>query len=149
MAGTRQTLTQKAQEAVKKQLLEGREAQFFRGWGERIVTADDGELLTKLAESIAALSCGIIVECTGGPAPHWDEEQWDAELTIFENPVLNRPGDGKTADAVMDAVFRCFADGGAFWPVDARKLPGTERVGWVVKGKVAVRMEERQGGGEC
>lgn len=147
---TRQTMVQKAQEAVKRQLLEGREAQFFRGWGERIVTADAGELLMKLAEIVAGLSCGIIVECTGGPAPHWDGEEWDAELTIFENPALNRPGDGKTCDAVLDAVLRCFADGGAFWPVDVRQLPGEERVGWVVRGKVSVAMVEREaGGGEC
>lgn len=150
MASARQTLTQRAQEAVKKQLLEGCEAQFFRGWGDRIVTADPGELLTSLAETVAGLSCGIIVEVAGGKAPHWDAEDWKMVLTIFENPVLNRPGDGKTCDAVLDAVFRCFADGGAFWPTDFRQLPGDERVGWEVEGTAkAMLLPTENATGEC
>ena len=140
MASARQTLTQRAQAAVKKQLLEGSQAQFFRGWGEKIITADPGELLTSLAETLAGLSCGIIVECAGGPAPHWGEEDWKMVLTIFENPLLNRPGDGKTCDTVLDAVLLAFADGGAFWTKDVRVLPGEERVGWEIEGTAKVAL---------
>lgn len=146
----RQTLTQRAQEAVKRQLLEGSQAQFFRGWGERIVTADPGELLTMLETTLAELTCGIIVECAGGPAPHWGEEDWKMVLTIFENPVLNRPGDGKTCDVVLDRVLLAFADGGAFWPTDVRPLPVEERVGWEVEGTAKVVLEAGEAeAGEC
>lgn len=152
MASARQTMTQRAQEAVKKQLLEGSQAQFFRGWGERIITADPGELLTSLAETLAGLSCGIIVECAGGPAPHWAEEDWKMVLTIFENPLLNRGSgsDGKTCDTVMEAVLLAFADGGAFWPKDVRLIPGEERIGWEVEGTGKVVLAETENaGGEC
>ena len=145
-------MTQRAQEAVKKQLLEGTQAQFFRGWGDKIITADPGELLTSLAETLAGLSCGIIVECAGGPAPHWDEEDWKMVLTIFENPLLNRGsgGDGKTCDTVMEAVLLAFVNGGAFWPTHTKPLPGEERIGWEIEGtsKVALLPTEKAGG-EC
>lgn len=142
MAVTRQTLTQRAQAAVKRQLLEGSEAQFFRNWGDRIVAADPGELLASLAETLAGLTCGIVIECAGGPAPHHGEEDWKMVLTIFENPVLNRGsgGDGKTCDTVLDAVLCAFADGGAFWPEEVRPLPGEERVGWEVEGRSLVAL---------
>lgn len=152
MAGTRQTLTQRAQEAIKKQLLEGSEAQFFRGWGDRIITADPGEMLTSLAETIAGLSCGILVECVGGPAPHYGQEEWMAVLTIFENPTLNRSGnwDGKTCDTVLDAVLCAFADGGALHTTKVDPLPGEKRVGWQVEGKVLVELRPTSvSAGEC
>ena len=144
MANTRQTLTQQAQAAVKRQLLEGSQSQFFRGWGDRIVAADPGELLTSLAETLAGLTCGIVIECAGGPAPHWGEEDWKMVLTIFENPLLNRPGDGKTCDTVLDRVLLAFADGGAFWPKDVRLLPGEERIGWEVEGTAKVLLADAE-----
>ena len=150
MASTRSSLVQTAQANIKRQLLEGDMAQFFRGMGDRIIAADPGELLTSLAETLASLSLGIVIEVTAGEAPHWDRVDWDAELTIFENPVLNRPGDGKTADMVLDAVFRCFVDGGAFYPTRFAMLPGDERVGWVVTGTTPVAMLETPNpGGNC
>lgn len=149
MTATRNTMAQAAQAAVRKQLLEGTQAQFFRGWGERIVCADQGELLTSLRETLAALTCGIVIEVVGGPAPHWQAEDWDAEITIFENPLLNRPGDGKTCDTVLDAVLCAFAEGGAFWPEKVDLLPGEERVGWVVKGKSAVALVPGESQAEC
>ena len=151
MASTRSSLVQTAQANIKRQLLEGSTAQFFRGMGDRIIAADPGELLTSLSETIASLSLGIIIEVTAGDAPHWDQVDWNAELTIFENPVLNRTGgDGKTADIVLDAIFRCFIDGGAFYPTRFAMLPGDERVGWVVSGTTPVAMLETPNpGGTC
>ena len=153
MAAVRETFTQRAQANIKKQLLEHpATAQFFRGMGDRIICADPGELLTTLAEKIAGLSLGIIIEVVGGPLPRWGEEQWDAEITIFENPVLNRAGnwDGKSADVVLDAVARCFADCGAFVPGRTEQLPGEERTGWIVHGKTTVAMIPNPNpGGQC
>lgn len=152
MASARRTLTQRAQEAVKKQLLNGTQEQFFRGWGDKIITADPGELLTSLAETLAGLSCGIIVECAGGPVPHWGEEDWKMVLTIFENPLLNRGSgsDGKTCDTVMEAVLLAFADGGAFWPTRTKPLPGEERIGWEIEGTAkVVLLPTENPGGKC
>lgn len=140
MAIVRQTLTQTAQANIKRQLLEGNQAQFFRGMGDAIIAADPGALLTMLAESIAGISLGIIIEVVGGPAPHWDIEEANAEITIFENPIVNRAqgSNGKTADVVLDAVLLAFADGGAFYPKSFDLLPGDERVGWVVRGTTPI-----------
>ncbi len=153
MPATRPSLTQTAQANIRRQLLEHpATAQFFRGMGDRIIAADPGELLAALAETIAGLSLGILIEIVGGPAPGWGEEMWDTDITIFENPVLNRAGnwDGKSADVVLDAVLRCFADCGAFVPGNVEQLPGTERTGWVVHGKTTVAMLENPNpGGAC
>lgn len=142
MAIVRQTLTQTAQANIKRQLLEGNQAQFFRGMGNAIIAADPGELAAMLAETIAGISLGIIIEVVGGPTPHYDIEDANAEITIFENPVINRAqgSNGKTADVVLDAVLLAFADGGAFWPKSFDMLPGDERVGWVVRGTTPIAL---------
>ena len=149
---TRKTMTQRAEAAIKKQLLEGSQAQFFRGWGENIVCADPGDLLAVIAESLAGMSRGILVTVTGGKAVHWDAEDWQAQLIVFENPKLNRPGDGKTSDAIRDAVEAAFRDGGAFWPVDWEAWADEDRelYGFAIAGTCTVApVETANPGGEC
>lgn len=150
----RENLVQRAQAAIKKQLIEGVEAAFFKGWGERIICADPGELLVGLEEALANLGCGIIVTVEGGPVPHGGEEAWDVQLQIFEAPALNRNerSDGKTAADVLDAVLSTFAWGGAFWPADVALWVNREKAlyGFLVTGTCNVVLDTAPGGrGVC
>ena len=148
----RNTIIQQAQAAIKKQLLEGAEAQFFRGWGDNIVCKDPGDLLATRDELLAGLKCGLVVEVLGGPAPGWGTESWDAQITVMECPSLNRPGDGKTADTVMEAILRAFLDGGAFHPDDVALWASKDRelYGWTIAGTTTVAMLETPNpGGTC
>lgn len=135
----RKSLMQRAAEAIRRDLLEGCEADFFAGLD--IIRADKGDVLTAVNEAIARLGLCLVVEVAGGPAPLLcDPTEWDASIVIAESPVLNRAagGSGKTADLALDAVLATFIEGrGHFRPKEVRPLAGDDLV-IEVRGKTTV-----------
>lgn len=134
----RKSMMQTAAENIRRDLLEGCEADFFTGVD--IIRADKGDLDTAIAEAIARLGLCLIVEVAGGPAPLLcDPTEWDAVITIVETPALSRAegGSGKTADLALDAVLATFIEGGHFRPTEVRPLSGKDLV-IEVRGKTTV-----------
>lgn len=135
----RTSLMQRAAEAIRRDLLEGCEADFFAGLD--IIRADKGNVLTTVNEAIARLGLCLVVEVRGGPAPLLgDPTEWDASIVIAESPVLNRAegGSGKTADIALDAVLATFVEGrGHFRPTEVLPLAGDDLV-IEVRGKTTV-----------
>lgn len=115
MASARKSFIQTAQDNIRNDLFEGCEAQFFRGM--QVIASDPADILAQATQALAETGLCIVVEVQGGPAPiPGDYTDWDARVTVAEHPSISRPGDGKTADVVVDAVLRRFADGGHFRP---------------------------------
>lgn len=112
---------QKAEREIAQGLLEGPERDFFEGWGDRIVCADQGDVRTAIDEAIAKLAICVAIKVSGGPigAPG-NFMEWNASIRIGEVVATHRVAgwDGKAADVVADAVCRAFAAGGAFRPKD-------------------------------
>ena len=135
----RKSLLQTAAENIRRDLLEGCEADFFAGVD--IIRADKGNLETSIAEAIARLGLCLVVEVAGGPAPLLcDPTEWDAVITIAESPTIARAagGTGKTADLALDAVLATFVEGrGHFRPKEVRPLAGDDLV-IEVRGKTTV-----------
>lgn len=145
----RKSLLQTAAEAIRRDLLEGCEADFFAGVD--IIRADKGDLQTAINEAIARLGLCLIVEVASGPAPLLgDPTEWDAAIVIAESPTLSRAegGSGKTADLALDAVFATFAAGrGHFRPTEWRSLAGDDLV-LEVRGKTTVVFYKTNNEGE-
>ena len=112
----RLSFIQEAQENIKRQMLEQCcDKEFFRDLN--ILTADKGDLLTEIEKVIGSLGLVLVIEVTGGPMPIIEQAtEWNASINIIETPTLARGenSDGKTADVVLDAVLRAFANGGYF-----------------------------------
>ncbi len=119
----RMSSLQVAEREIARGLLEGPEGDFFRGWGGRIVCADQGDAQTAVQEALANLGVCISIKATGGPVGGpGNFMEWGASVRIGEIVPTHRVDgwDGKAADVVADAVLRAFARGGAFRPKEVR-----------------------------
>ena len=155
MANARKSFIQTAQDNIRNDLFEGCEAQFFRGL--MVVATDPADILAQTTQALAETGLCIVVEVPGGPAPiPGDYTDWDARVTVAERPSLTRPGDGKTADVVVDAVLRRFACGGHFRPVQVVPAHRAEADGttvtaiYVIEGKTTILLDSTPNpGGAC
>lgn len=146
----RRSFMQTAQELIKKDLFQGVEAQFFRGM--EIIAADPGDIVAKVNRALGGVGLCVVVEVAGGPAPiPCDPTEWDARISAVERPPVNRPGNGKTADLVVDAVLRTFAEGGHFRPTRVAPAHTDKETCWVVEGKTTIVLREAADApqGEC
>lgn len=135
----RRSFLQDAQAEIVKQLQEGAEKQFFAG--VKILSADNKDLAAEIDRAIAEIGLGVVVEILGGPMPApEDPTEWNATISVVENPVINRAagGSGKAADVVVDAIMRAFSAGGWFAPQEIAAVPADSLLLWEIKGKCCV-----------
>lgn len=146
----RQSFIQTAQENILRNLFEGCEAQFFRGIS--VIATDPGDIVAKVNKALSGVGLCVVVEVPGGPAPiPEDPTDWDAQVSVVERPPVNRQRkNGKTADVVVDAILRCFANGGHFRPTLVRPAHTEKATCFVVEGKTTIVLSSAaNGGGEC
>lgn len=146
----RQSFIQTAQENIRKDLFEGCEAQFFRGM--QVISTDPGDIRSKVDQALAKTGLCVVVEVMGGPAPiPCDPTDWNARISVVERVPVNRAGrSGKTADLVVDAVHRCFANGGHFVRGDTKPAHENGLTIYVIEGKTLILLEKKaDDGGEC
>lgn len=147
----RKSFIQVAQENIQKDLFQGREAQFFRGM--QIVAADPGDIAAKVNRALGGVGMCVVVEVLGGPAPiPEDPTEWNARVSAVERSPVNREGrTGKSADLVVDAILRTFADGGHFRPTRVADAHTEKETCYVVEGKttIVLRAAAEGQGGEC
>lgn len=146
----RQSFMQTAQENIRKNLFEGCEAQFFKGMN--VIAADPGDIVAKVSKALSGVGFCVVVEVPGGPAPiPEDPTEWDARVSVVERPPVNRQREnGKTADVVVDAILRSFANGGHFRPTRVVPAHTEKETCFVVEGKTTIVLSSAaNGGGEC
>jgi len=120
----------------------------------KVVATDPGDIEASVARALAEVGICVVVEVLGGPAPvPEDPTEWDASVTVVERPAVNRADrfDGKTADVVVDAVLRTFANGGYFRAVRVRPASEEGVAAYEIEGKTTIVLREAAEGqgGEC
>lgn len=135
----RKSFIQDAQTEIVKQLQEGSEKQFFASVD--ILSADNKDFAAEINRAVAQIGLAVIVEILGGPMPIPDDPtEWNALITVTENPTVNRSegGSRKAADVVVDAIMRAFRDGGWFAPTEITAVPADDLLIWEIKGKCII-----------
>jgi hypothetical protein len=127
-----------AEERIQKALLAD---SFFQG--VTVLRNANGDLVSKIDEALAGLGLFVIMRVSGGKAPLLgDVEDWNVEIIVTEQPLLNRGegSSGKTARHAVQALIRVCRTTNVCDLTDVVEMVSESHVTWQLKGRVPVAL---------